>query len=55
MMGWTRKDSRRNLFKELEILPLVSQYIPYFSVDNARVIYTKKFWIRKEINMRGIH
>jgi hypothetical protein len=26
MMGQTRRDSCRNLFKEMEILPLVSQY-----------------------------
>jgi hypothetical protein len=29
--------------------------IPYFSIDNARVIYTKKVSIRKKMNMRGIH
>jgi hypothetical protein len=23
--------------------------LPYFSIDNARVIYTKKFWIRKKL------
>jgi hypothetical protein len=24
------------------------QKVPYFSIDNARVIYTKKFWIHKK-------
>ena len=30
-------------------------YFPYFSIDNASVIYAKKVKIGKKMNMRGIH
>jgi hypothetical protein len=47
MMGQTRRDSCRNLFKELEILPLVSQYI--FSLMLFMIKNRKEFTDNTEI------
>jgi hypothetical protein len=47
MMGQTRRDSCRNLFKELEILPLMSQYI--FSLTLFVIKNRKEFTDNSEI------
>jgi hypothetical protein len=47
MMGRTRRDSCRNLFKELEILPLMSQYI--FSLMLFVIKNRKEFTNNSEI------
>jgi len=39
----------------MKALTEVQYNLPYFPAYNARVIYTKRIWNRKKMNMRGVH